>query len=432
MSNLHVKYLLVGGGLASLSAARAIRSIDSEGAVLMVAQEASRPYHRSPLSKQYLRKEMRRNELFAEGPDWFLRAGVELRTGRRVSRLDIARQTAVLDNGEEVSFDGLLLATGASPAPLTVPGARLPNVLYLRSVEDVGILHNAIDKARHEGRPHPAGGTSSVGRGKAVVSGAGLLGVEAAASLRSMGLWVDLLAERSHPWDQFAGEATGRSLQMHLTQEGVAVHPFSPVRRIEGDGRVQRVVIDTGTIDCDFVVVCVGSVANKDITRGTPIASGNAIVVDEHCRTNVPGVWAAGDCCALLDPRFGKHRSIEHAEDAVETGALAGRNMTGAAETYSAVNHYTSEVLNLKLEVWGEPRVIDRRVIRARPGAEAPDFIEVGVAADGRIAQVLVVGHRSQPTDPLVFRELVSRRVRLNGNEERLKDPWYPIEDLLR
>src|SRR5438105_12695135 len=117
MSHLHVKYLLVGGGLASSSAARAIRERDPDGSILLVGQEINRPYHRPPLSKQYLRREISRSELMAEPLGWFDQNHVELRTGRRVAQLESARHTATLDNGEEVNFDTMLIATGAAPRP---------------------------------------------------------------------------------------------------------------------------------------------------------------------------------------------------------------------------------------------------------------------------------------------------------------------------
>src|SRR5579863_6734954 len=157
MNNLHVKYLLVGGGLASSAAAQTIRSIDPEGSVLLIAQEVTRPYHRPPLSKEYLRRQKKRAELFTQEPGWFEKNHIELRTGRRVAHLDVARMTAIVNTGEEISFDRLLLATGATPMPLQVPGADLPNLFYLRTLDDAELLHHAIDKALHEGRTHARG-----------------------------------------------------------------------------------------------------------------------------------------------------------------------------------------------------------------------------------------------------------------------------------
>ena len=423
MNNLHVKYLLVGGGLASSSAAEAIRQIDQEGPVLLVAQEVTRPYHRPPLSKEYLRRQKSRAELFTREPGWFEQHHIELRTGRRVAHLDAGRMAAILDNGEEISFDRLLLATGAVPAPLQIPGAHLPNLFYLRTLDDCEVLHHAVDKARREGRSHDRG------RGRVAVIGGGVLGVELAASLTQMGLCVDLLISHPHPWNKFAGEPTGRLISLYLQKRGVHVHPNSPPRRLEGDGRVQRVVTEGKTIDCDLAIAAVGAVPNMDLLHGTPLAAGRAILADELCQTSVPGIYAAGDCAAVFDPLFGKHRVLDHWDNAVVTGTLAGRNMAGARESYSAVNNFFSDVFELTLNGWGESRHIDRRLLRGTPNVDAPDFVEIGVAADGRIVQVLSIGHQGEDE---VLRELVGKRVRVDGNEEALKDPMSELRALLR
>src|SRR5689334_22306326 len=128
MNNLHVKYLLIGGGLANSCAAQAIRELDRHGSLLLVAQEVNRPYHRPPLSKEFLRRQKPRRDLFTQEPGWFEQHQIALRTGRSVAHLDAARMAATLSSGEDVSFDKLLIATGATPAHLTIPGSHLPNL----------------------------------------------------------------------------------------------------------------------------------------------------------------------------------------------------------------------------------------------------------------------------------------------------------------
>ncbi len=177
MSMHHVKYLLVGGGVASSSAARAIRELDSEGSIVLLGQEIVRPYHRPPLSKEYLRRQQPREALFVHGRDWFEANHIQLRTGRRAAHLDVTRSALTLDDGEKFGYDQLLLATGMSPRPLEIAGALLPNLYYLRTLEDIHHLQNAVDKAKKEGHLHdPA--VRAGPRGRAAVIGAGLLGVE--------------------------------------------------------------------------------------------------------------------------------------------------------------------------------------------------------------------------------------------------------------
>lgn len=430
MSIAHYKYVLVGAGRAGSAAAAEIRRRDPAGSILLIGQETSRPYLRTALSKSYLRRTQSRMEIVLEPVGWYDQMHVELRTGRRVSHLDSARQTITLDNGDEIAFDQLLLAGGASPKPLRVSGAELPNVFYLRNINDCDRLHHAIDKAKLEGRAQSRAGGNRTIRGCAAVIGSGLLAVEVAASLRQMDLQVDLIAGREHLWSKFAGEMTGRFIARHLQNHGVNVHVGIGPDRIEGDGRVQRVALSNGTsVDCDFLVAAVGIVPNRDLVRNTPIAAEKAILVDDHCRTNVPTIYAAGDCAAVFDPLFGKHRVIDHWDSAEMTGKLAGANMSGADIRFSGVNSYTSEIFNLKLTAWGEGRLVNHRLLRGTPNGETADFAEIGVAADGRVAQVLTIGREHEHA---LLGELVLRRQKIDGNEELLKDPNQPLGAILK
>ena len=425
MSLPHVHYLIVGGGLAASAAAQAIRLHDAQGSVLLIGQESSRPYHRPPLSKEFLRHAKSREELFTLPPDWMTAHDVTLRTGRRAIHLDSDRHTVALDSGEEISFDRLLLATGASPRALDIPGHRLPGVFYLRSIDDADRLQTAAAKALQEGRAHRA----DKSRGVCVIVGGGVLGVELAASLRQMGLEIELVLPRGWPWEKFAGESTGRFVTRYLEKHGITVHTGQMVRRIEGDGRAQSVQLGDGTnVPCDFVIGAIGATANKDLLRGTPLGAGKAILVDDHCRTSAESVYAAGDCAAVFDPLFGKHRVMDHWDNATVTGTIAGTNMAGGEARYDTVNYFFSDVFELTLSAWGEGRQVDRRLMRGTPTLESPDFIEIGIASDGRVAQVLAIGHGG---DDESLKQLVAKRARVDGNEEALKDPTTNLPELV-
>jgi NADPH-dependent 2,4-dienoyl-CoA reductase/sulfur reductase-like enzyme len=428
MHHHHVKYLLIGGGVASSSAAEAIRGRDREGEILLVAQESTRPYHRPPLSKEALRSRQPRATFFSHALSWYSDHGIDLRTSRRATHLDTARSAVTLDDGKEVSYDRLLLATGASPRHLTIPGHDLPSLHYLRTFEDLERLHHAVDKAKGEGHRQVRGG-STTNRGRAAVIGSGLLGVELAASLTRSGLEVDLLIKGEHPWSRFAGETTARWVSRFLELNGVKVHAHGAPLRLEGDGRVQRVVLpDHSVLPCDFAVAAVGVTANKELLRGTPIAAEKAILTDEYCRTSIEGIYAAGDCAALFDPLFGKHRLLDHFDSARAVGALAGRNMAGAGEAYADVSHFWSEIFGLALDAWGESRHVHHRLVRGNTSPESPDFVEFGLSADNRISQVVAVNHAA---DHDTLRELVRRRATVSGREELLKDPTSSLADLL-
>ena len=428
MTKHHVKYLLIGGGVASSAAAEAIRQRDREGEVLLVAQESTRPYRRPPLSKEALRTRHARAEYFTHPHGWYTEHGIELRTGRRASHLDTGRHAAVLDDGSEISFDKLLIATGAQPKHLTIPGHDLPSLHYLRTFDDLERLHHAIDKAKAEGHRQTRS-DSPTARGRVAVIGSGLLGVELASSLTQIGLEVDLLIKGEHPWPRFAGETTARWAGRFLEQHNVAVHAHGAPLRLEGDGRVQRVVLpNQQVLACDFAIAAVGALANKELLRGTPISAEKAILTDAYCQTSIPDIYAAGDCAALFDPLFGKHRILDHFDSALGVGALAGRNMAGANEAYADVSHFWSELFGVTLNAWGESRHVHHRLVRGNPSPEAPDFIEFGLSADNRISQVVAVNHAA---DHETLRQLVKSRASIADREELLRDPSSDLANLL-
>ena len=417
MERTHVKYLLIGGGIASVACGEAIRERDAGGSILLVSQEISRPYDRAPLSKAYLRRETEKRGLVSQQAEWFSTNNVALKTGRRMARLDVARSAAMLDNGDEVFFDRLLLAIGATPQPLGIPGATLPNTFYLKTIADVDRLHHAIEISR------------KAGHNRACVIGAGLLGVEVAGSLARIGMHVDLIQSHATPWPKLVGEQTGGFLARRLRSVGVKLYPNLRGARLDGDGRVQRVVLsDDSVVPTDFVVAAVGSKLNREVLRNTPIAAENAILTDAHGQTNTPTIYAAGDCAAVFDVRFGKHRAASHWNQARATGRLCGLNMAGHPATYDSVTHFTSEVAGLLVHVWGDGRFVSHRLMRGNALNDDGDFAEIGIAADGRVAQVIAVGRECEHA---VFESLVRGRFDTTQVSEQLKDPAYLLDSVM-
>jgi NADPH-dependent 2,4-dienoyl-CoA reductase/sulfur reductase-like enzyme len=410
MERLHVKYLIVGGGTASVACARAIRERDRGEPLLMVTQEISRAYDRSPLSKSYLRREIGKRDLPGEPIEFYTGHNIELRTGRRAAHLDVARASVTLDSGGEIFYEKLLLATGAMPRPIGLIGGDLPNTFYLKTIADADRLHHAIDVSRAAG-----------GHNRAAVIGAGLLGVEVAASLAQVGMAVDLIQSHATPWPKIAGELTGRFVARRLRNVGVRVRENARATRLEGDGRVQRVVLDDGsTLPCDFAVAAVGVRPSRELLRNTPIAAESAILVDARGCTSEPNVYAAGDCCAILDLRFGKHRHSTHWRHAAAVGRVCGLNMAGGDATYDEATYYTTEIAGLSVHVWGDGRFVHHRLMRGNALNDEGEFAEMGVDEAGRVAQVIAVGRAGEHA---AYESLVRDRATTVGEEEKFKNP---------
>ena len=416
----HVKYLLVGGGLAASAAAQAIRDRDSAGSLLVVGQEILRPYHRPPLSKTLLRGEVSKADLLAQPVGWFPQHAAQLVTGRRATTLDAGRQRVGFDDGSIVQYDELLLAFGGMVAPLEIPGAGLPGLYYLRSLADAESLVTRAKTAAVEGRPQPNG------RGRAVVIGGGTLGVETAASLRRRGLWVDLVMKSERPWPGVAGETAGRWIASLLEGEGVNVHADNPPAKLLGDGRVQRVELAGGeTLQCDFAVACVGMRVDRRLLANTSINAAAAVMCDAFGRAGrdnaVSHVWAAGDCAAIFDGRFGKNLPGGHWDVARLAGRLVGDNMARAAAgedlvAWDELPGVHSEIFGRDVYAWGAARLIDRRLVRGG----GSDFAEIGVDAGGKVCHVWVVGRDGEHA---MLRNLVRDRISIEGREDDLRDP---------
>ena len=384
MAELRVEYLLVGGGVAADAAARAIRDRDPSGAVLLVGREVNRPYDRRAVNKAYLRREVTRGDVTIEPLGWYAERGIELRTGRRATAVEVGRRRVTFDSGETVGYGKLLLATGGAAAPLAVPGGGLPGCYPIWTLEDADRLRRAVEVARAEA------GTRR--RARVVVVGGGPNAGEAAASLASTGVAVDWVAGRRGPMGAVAGEAAQALVRRRAESAGVTVRAGRVVE-VGGDGRAQRVVVappmgDEVTLPCDLVTYAVGMVVPRDVLRGTPIAAETAVLCDAAGHTSVPGVFAAGDGSAWLDRRFGRHRIVSHWSHAEATGRVAGVTMAGGEATLPAEAGCRVELPGLVVRAWGDGRRVVRRVVRG----EGDGLVEFGAEADGRVAHVLAAG----------------------------------------
>ncbi|HET6550200.1 MAG TPA: FAD-dependent oxidoreductase, partial [Solirubrobacter sp.] len=235
-------FIVAGAGFAGAKAVETLRDDGFDGRIVLIGDEPERPYERPPLSKDYLRGEAERETIYVHPEGFYAERDVELRTGRRAVELDAGASDLVLDDGERLRYDRLLLATGSEPRRLAIEGSDLDGVLYLRTVADSDALRARLDRGGH-----------------VVVIGAGWIGSEVAASARTRGLEVTLLDPHSVPLERVLGPELGAVYRDIHADHGVRMRLGSGVAAFEGSGAVERVrTTDGDVIDCDFVVVGVG------------------------------------------------------------------------------------------------------------------------------------------------------------------------------
>ncbi|MFQ5966428.1 MAG: NAD(P)/FAD-dependent oxidoreductase [Acidimicrobiia bacterium] len=369
--------VIVGANLAGGAAAIELRRSGYEGEIVLIGEEPDPPYERPPLSKEYLRGESDFDRSLLQPLSWYSEAEVEVILGVRASRLDVGQRVVELANGSRLSYEKVLIATGGRNRRLDVPGADLENIFDLRTHVDA----DDIRKAASDG-------------GKAVVVGMGFIGAEVAASLRLIGVEVTAVEIFSVPLERVLGHEFGAVAGRLHADQGVEILANDTVSEFRGSSRVEQVLTDSGRqIDADFVVVGVGIVPNTEITDGTGIAVDNGIVTDELCRTNVEGVYAAGDVANHFHPLAGRHIRVEHWQNALRQGAAAARSMISQGDPYTDVHWFWSDQYDLTIQHAGFEGETDRRVVRG--SMEDRDFIAFDLAA-GTIRSAVAFGRQRE------------------------------------
>src|SRR5215217_7603323 len=400
-------HIIVGASLAGAKAAETLRAEGFGGRLLLIGTEDERPYERPPLSKDYLRGEVGREKVYVHDEGFYAEHDIELRLGRTAASLDSSSSELVLDDGERLSYDGLLLATGAEPRRLSVPGAELDGVLYLRSVHDSDRLRERLDR----------GGT-------VVVVGAGWIGAEVAASARQRGLDVTVIEPASVPLERVLGAEVGAIYRDIHTDHGVEMLMGTGVAAFEGDGVVERVRTSDGrTIECDFVVVGVGVQPRVQLGAKAGLDVDNGIIVDERLEASVPGVFAAGDVANARHPFYGRHIRVEHWANALRQGPVAARAMLGKPASYDEIPYFFSDQYESGMEYTGYATEWDEVVFRGEVAAH--EFVAFWLKDRRLVAGLnMNVWDASEP-----IRELIRSRRALHPRD--LVDPTVPLSELV-
>jgi 3-phenylpropionate/trans-cinnamate dioxygenase ferredoxin reductase component len=398
--------VVVGAGFAGAKAVETLREEGFGGRVVLVGDEPDRPYERPPLSKDYLRGEAERETIYVHAEDWYAARDVELRLGAGVTALDVGARSVELAGGERIAYDGLLLATGAEPKRLPIPGADLEGVLYLRSVADSDALRARLERG-----------------GSVVVVGGGWIGCEVAASARQSGLEVTVIEPQSLPLAGVVGSELSAVYRDIHADNGVRLRLGTGVSAFEGSGAVERVrLADGSAVDCDFVVVGVGVRPRTQLAERAGIAVGDGILVDERLATDAPGVFAAGDVASALHPFYGERVRVEHWATALEQGPHAARAMLGGTASYEKLPYFFSDQYDVGMEYAGFARRWDRVVFRGDPAAR--EFVAFWMQGDRIVAgmNVNVWGVVDQ------VQHLIRSRTAVD--DRRLADPDIPLDAL--
>jgi 3-phenylpropionate/trans-cinnamate dioxygenase ferredoxin reductase subunit len=348
-------FAIVGAGLAGAKAAETLRAEGFDGRLLLLGEEAERPYDRPPLSKAYLRGETDRDSLDLHPEGFYAAHDIELRTSTPVRSIDPVGRQLELVSGERISYEQLLLATGAAPRRLSLPGAELDGVRYLRTRSDAATLAAAAARAEH-----------------VVVVGTGWIGSEAAASIRQLGRQVTLTGPDIAPLARVLGPEIGGVYRDLHADHGVRLVLGTRVAALRGSRRVEAVVTDDGrTIPGDLVLFGTGAIPRTRLAEAAGLQVRNGVLVNERLETTAAGVYAAGDVAAAWHPHYQTHLHIEHWANALNQGPAAARNMLGIATSYERLPYFYSDQYELSMEYSGFADSWDRVIFRGDPTTRA-------------------------------------------------------------
>ncbi|MGH3130145.1 MAG: NAD(P)/FAD-dependent oxidoreductase [Gaiellaceae bacterium] len=364
---------IVGGGLASARAVKAYREAGGAGDVLLVSRDSVIPYHRPPLSKRYLRGEAEREDTLVEDQGFYDEHEVEVRLETAVAALHAARKELALEDGERVPYRRLLIATGATPRRLDVPGADRDGVFTLRTLDDSTRIRDA---AR--------------GSERAVVVGAGFIGMEIAASLTQLGVQATLVHRGDGLFESLGSPELSRHLVDLYRERGVELVLSDEVAEFRGNGRVSAAVTKAGReLGADLAVAGVGVTPNVEFLAGSGLELDNGIVVDDGFAASLPDVYAAGDVANFYDPVFDRRRRIEHWSNANYQGSQVGKVLAGEPGRYDVVSSFFTEVFGLSLKVFGDTTRTDERVSQ---GAFAEGAAVDWCLEEGRLVGAVLTG----------------------------------------
>ncbi len=396
-------FVIVGAGLTGAKAAETLRAEGFAGRVVLVGAEPDLPYERPPLSKGYLLGQDDRASVFVHDEKWYADQGIEVLTGRRVTALDRAAREIELAGGERLGYTKLLLATGASPRRLRVPGNDLKGVHYLRRLAHADRLRDAL----------AAGG-------RVVVAGAGWIGLETAAAARTYGCEVTIVEPSPSPLHATLGPELGAFFAELHRRHGVDLRLGTGVTGFAGDTAVTAVRTEAGEIPADVVIVGIGARPETQLAEEAGLAVDDGVCVDASLRTEDPDVFAAGDVASAWHPRYGRRIRVEHWAAATNGGPAAALAMLGREVVYDDLPYFFSDQYDVGLEFtgWFAPGGYDRVVTRGTDEA----FHAFWLAA-GRVVAGLHVNQWDDGLDAV--RELI--RSGRTVDPDLLADPARPL-----
>ena len=396
--------VIIGAGHAAGQAAASLRQAKFEGSITIIGDEAHVPYQRPPLSKQYLAGTQVADKVYLRAEKFYADKDIQLMLDTRATQIDPGTKTINLDNGETIAYEKLLISTGSRPRKLSIEGSDLSGIHYLRTMDDV-------DGIRADVKPGA----------NLVIVGGGYIGLEVAAVGIELGMNVHVLEMEERILQRVTTPEMSAYYHKLHSDRGVHIHTQTGVTGFSGNGKVENVLCGDESFAADIVIVGIGIIPNIEIAEEAGIHCDNGIVVDDHCCTSDPDIYAAGDCTNHPNPLMNKRLRLESVPHAMDQARVSTANMLGDDKVYAAIPWFWSDQYELKLQMVGFSADGDSQVLR---GDMENHQFAIFYLKDGKVVAADAV---NSPKEFMLCKQLVGKP----ADPAQLADPETDLKSLL-
>lgn len=403
---MNERVVIAGAGHAAGQIVASLRQNKFAGQIVLVGDEPHLPYQRPPLSKKFLAGELAAERLYVKPASFYEDAKVELHLDTKISAIDRKAKCLNIEDGEDIAYDKLVLALGSRVRQLAVDGSDLRHVHYLRSIADVDGIRENLEPGR-----------------RLVVIGAGYIGLEVAAVAQQAGLDVTVIEMADRVMSRVVSAETSDFYQIEHTSQGVKFRLSAGVTALNGKKRVKSVTTSDGEdVPADFVVIGVGILPNTELATDAGLDVENGIVVDDHCQTSDPDIYAVGDCTVHPNSIYGQQLRLESVHNALEQAKTASANLCGKDVSYTQVPWFWSDQYDLKLQIAGLSEGYDEVVIRGNPAERSFSCLYL------RDSRLIAIDAINAPRDFVQSKQLIANQAVISP--EKLADPEMALKDL--
>lgn len=409
---IQTKYLIIGGGVAGTTAAETIRQNDQEGRIIIVSDEPHRFYSRIMLSKpNWFLGKIPFEKIYLKTPEFYAENKIELLAGKKAIGVSAADKTAILNDGETISYEKLLLAIGGCARLLTAPGADKKGVYPVRTLDDGKNIIDAVKSAK-----------------QAVCVGGGFISFEMADIFRVAGLEVTILLREPYFWANLLDEEAGTMIEDAMTQAGVKILKNDEVQEVLGKDSVEAVLTKNGEqIPCQIVIIGIGLVCPVDGLRLEGVETKRGIIANEYLETTAKDVWAAGDAAEFQDVILEQRMQTGTWANAQTQGRTAGLNMADAKTKFELLSSYATSGFGLKIAFVGDARPTPDKEVVKRGSKQSGALGRLFIKNDRLVGAILF--NRTDELAPLS--KLIVSKADLSQNKNNLADPNFDLKQLL-